>query len=227
MVSAYGRSGALYEAFNCVDEMLLNGTKPNIDIFNNLLCGCINHKHVFGFKYALAVWQMCLKFKIRPNIETYNLLLRAAKDCQTSNYQNDTRVKHSFERKLLSRENNLFPINTEEHSIFLEKENNRDQNDNSKPNLSSNVIEHLSTNIELAMEDHTNKIHQDQSSDTIQIDQKDVHIIEDMEVIGKSLGSQIGNLEWWQEIKPNIDTTEILRDLSKYIIEFTCFYEYH
>ena len=69
MISAYGRSGALYEAFNCVDEMLLNGTKPNRDIFNNLLCGCINHKNEFGFKYALAVWQMCLKFKIKPNID--------------------------------------------------------------------------------------------------------------------------------------------------------------
>ena len=54
MINAYGRSGAIYEAFNAVDEMIANGVKPNIDIFNNLLCASINDK-ANGFKYALNV----------------------------------------------------------------------------------------------------------------------------------------------------------------------------
>jgi len=215
MISSYGRSGALYEAFNCVDEMILNGHKPNIDIFNNLICGCISHKDVTGFKYALAVWQMCLKLKIKPNIDTYNLLLKAAKDCKTSHLQIDKRETSKMEKKIFSKEKNLFPSNTEEYLMFLKKETNADQNEKQNAKLSPNLIKNLSANIELAMEDPKNKIHQDQESDTIQIDQKDVHIIEDMEVVGKSLESQIANLEWWQEIKPNIDTTELIRDLSK------------
>ena len=76
MIASYGKAGAIYEAFNCVDEMVLNGIKPTIDVFNNLLCGCISQP-VYGFKYALLVWQMCLKFKITPNMNTYNLLLKA------------------------------------------------------------------------------------------------------------------------------------------------------
>ena len=54
MVLAYGRNGAIYEAFNAVDEMVMLGLKPELDIFNNLLCACISDKD-HGFKYALDV----------------------------------------------------------------------------------------------------------------------------------------------------------------------------
>jgi len=62
-----------------------------------------------------------------------------------------------------------------------------------------------------------NKIQEEVSSnnDVIQINQQDVHIIEEMQVVGKALGKQIENLERWQEIKPNIDSTELMRDLSE------------
>ena len=54
MINAYGRSGAAYEAFNAVDEMIAQGLKPDVDIFKNLLCACISSPSN-GFKYALNV----------------------------------------------------------------------------------------------------------------------------------------------------------------------------
>ncbi len=54
MINAYGKSGAIYEAFNCVDEMLMNNLELKNDIIDNLLCACISDKK-HGFKYALSV----------------------------------------------------------------------------------------------------------------------------------------------------------------------------
>ena len=54
MISAYGKSGAIYEAFNVADEMILLGNKPNIDVFKNLMTSCISNRE-YGFKYALNV----------------------------------------------------------------------------------------------------------------------------------------------------------------------------
>ncbi len=80
MINAYGKSGAIYEAFNVVDEMLERGKKLHTDHFGNLLCACLSNKH-HGFKYALDVWQMCLKMKTRPSLEMYNMLLQIANEC--------------------------------------------------------------------------------------------------------------------------------------------------
>lgn len=54
MIQAYGKAGAIYEAFNVVDEMVELGMKPNTDIFSNLLCACYTDTE-YGFKYALDV----------------------------------------------------------------------------------------------------------------------------------------------------------------------------
>ena len=212
MIASYGKSGALYEAFNCVDEMILNGIKPNIDIFNNLLCGCISQP-ALGFKYALTVWQMCLKFKVKPNIDTYNLLLKAARDCNSFQHSSEIQIespKMENKNKFFSQEKNLFPVNSEEHSIFLEM-------DQDEKKFSPNSLENMSTNIDTVVGNLENKIQEEVSSnnDVVQIKQQDVHIIEEMQVVGKALGKQIENLEWWQEIKPNIDSTELMRDLSE------------
>lgn len=54
MITAYGKQGAIYEAFNVVDEMVALNHKLNIDIYNNLLVAC-NSDRDHGFKYALEV----------------------------------------------------------------------------------------------------------------------------------------------------------------------------
>lgn len=54
MINAYGRSGAVYEAFNVADEMILLGKRPSIDVFKNLMTACISNRE-YGFKYSLNV----------------------------------------------------------------------------------------------------------------------------------------------------------------------------
>lgn len=56
------------------------------------MCASIS-KQEYGFRYALLVWQMCLKFKVRPNLYMYELLLRAAKDCSLCSSKELIRLK--------------------------------------------------------------------------------------------------------------------------------------
>ena len=94
MIHAYGKAGAIYESFNLVDEMIRNGLKPNLDVFNNLICACISQPSC-GFKYSLIVWNMCLKYNVLPDLKTYNLIFKAAKDCGTGKIDSSFTLCHS------------------------------------------------------------------------------------------------------------------------------------
>lgn len=81
-ISAYGRLGETVRAFNVVDEMIKE-TKytPITSTFNMLLQACISDTKN-GFRYALITWRKLQSMgKMRPDIYSYNLLLRAVKDC--------------------------------------------------------------------------------------------------------------------------------------------------
>jgi pentatricopeptide repeat protein len=137
MISAYGKAGAIYEAFNLVDELLLSfepssmkkkKTKPlKIDIFRNLMCACISQPD-YGFRYALMVWQMGLTYGITPDLQMYQLLLKAANDCSLCSPKERIYLEpsSSFEQsppiKMHQNMNtNLFPVGSEEHSNFKEE----------------------------------------------------------------------------------------------------------
>lgn len=205
MINAYGRAGAVYEAFNCVDEMMTNKIKPTTDTLNNILCACIGDSNN-GFKYALSAWQLCLKHKITPDLYSYNLLLRATRDCNINTEKMLPKPKNKAHKplKLKNKEENLFPINSDEYKIFKHSENEM-ITANTQPNVNKSLESSKNVNLEKA-----------EKTELIELKKEDVHVIDELKVVGKSLEGQIKNLKWWQEIKPNIDKVELVKDLSKW-----------
>ncbi|XP_077992546.1 pentatricopeptide repeat-containing protein 1, mitochondrial-like [Glandiceps talaboti] len=80
LIKAYTQCGDILLAFNAFDEMLAAGYTYVVDSFNVLLMACIGEKEA-GFRMAIQVWRQMLARNIQPTTNTYNLLLRAARDC--------------------------------------------------------------------------------------------------------------------------------------------------
>ncbi|CAG5025236.1 unnamed protein product [Parnassius apollo] len=80
MIKAFGRCGDLKTAFKIVDEMISKKIKIRVHTFNHLLHACISDKEN-GLRYALLVWRKMLTMKEKPNIYSFNLMLKCVKDC--------------------------------------------------------------------------------------------------------------------------------------------------
>ncbi|CAL8110234.1 unnamed protein product [Orchesella dallaii] len=81
LIKAYGRLGETVLAFNVVDQMI-NESKltPDTSVFNMLLQACITDTKN-GFRHALVTWNKMQSMGRRPDIYSFNLLLRTVKDC--------------------------------------------------------------------------------------------------------------------------------------------------
>lgn len=80
MIKAFGRCGDLAMAFKIVDEMVSKDMKIRVHTFNHLLQACISNKEN-GLRHALIVWRKMLKMREKPNIYSFNLILKCVKDC--------------------------------------------------------------------------------------------------------------------------------------------------
>ncbi|XP_046968455.1 pentatricopeptide repeat-containing protein 1, mitochondrial isoform X1 [Vanessa cardui] len=80
MIKTFGRLSDLPTAFKIVDEMIAKKIKIRVHTFNHLLQACIANKES-GLKQALIVWRKMLKMKEKPNLYSFNLMLKCVKDC--------------------------------------------------------------------------------------------------------------------------------------------------
>lgn len=80
MIKAYGRCGDINAAFCLVDEMFRKKFCIKDDTLNFLIQACISDTEA-GFRHVLLVWHKFMKKRIKPSVYSYNLLLRATRDC--------------------------------------------------------------------------------------------------------------------------------------------------
>lgn len=80
MIKAFGRCGDILTAFQLVDEMISKRLPVRVETINFLLQACVTDKQL-GFRHALLVWSKMLRWRQRPDIYSFNLLLRIVRDC--------------------------------------------------------------------------------------------------------------------------------------------------
>ena len=80
MIKAFGRCGEIEYAFDLLDKMGEKRVRVNASTICHLLHGCIDDKKS-GLRHALILWRKMRRFKIQPNVQSYNLMLRAVKEC--------------------------------------------------------------------------------------------------------------------------------------------------
>lgn len=80
MIKAFGRCGEIEYAFDLLDKMGEKRVRVNASTICHLLHGCINDKES-GLRHALILWRKMRRFRIQPNVQSYNLMLRAVKEC--------------------------------------------------------------------------------------------------------------------------------------------------
>lgn len=80
IVKLANRGKKLEEAFRLCDEITsANGFRLNVHVFDNLVQACINHHDV---PRAIGVVERMLTERVRPDLRTYSLLLKACMDAR-------------------------------------------------------------------------------------------------------------------------------------------------
>jgi len=79
MIKAFGRCGDMKTAFILVDEMIDKKLLVTTETFNFLLQACASNQEL-GFRHALLVWHKLYQKGLKPDVYSFNLMLRCCRD---------------------------------------------------------------------------------------------------------------------------------------------------
>ncbi len=139
----------------------------------------------------------------------YNLLLKATNDCHIDIKNKRLSISDAKSHELNNRNQ------ATDETILLTNKNMQILNKTIFQEEQEKFEEHESLDLNLINNNVENDQNLNLNSEVLHLKPDQIHVIEDMEVIGKSLTKQIQNLEWWQNIKSNINKNELLEDLLK------------
>lgn len=137
---------------------------------------------------------MSLKYKIKPDLRMFHLLLKAASDCHATGVVSDTKALNGrlqlnqFKPKIQAKNERLTAKS--EATLEIEKETNKTELD---------VIEE----------------EQASSSNVVVLSESDVKLMNQDQDMADKLTEQIMKLEWWQDIRSNIDQSELKTQLER------------
>ncbi|XP_059054056.1 pentatricopeptide repeat-containing protein 1, mitochondrial [Achroia grisella] len=124
MIKAYGRCGDISGAFKIVDEMVSKKIKIRVHTYNHLFHACISDKNT-GLRHALVVWRKMLKSREKPNIYSFNLMLKCVKECNLGTKEDIEELIFIIQSQNLidvRRSNTTLQINTKGESTLAIKE---------------------------------------------------------------------------------------------------------
>lgn len=200
MIGAYGRAGAIYEAFNLVDEMEALKLKLDVSTYSNLLTACISQPDD-GFRYALLVWhKMLAHVSPRDLIDTraYALLLRAARDCHLNAKQKKTKTSQHKPKVALEQPKQASDTEEKDPSQPTPPASELDGYDNEYGAVSAKEFKFNAA-----------------QGDALVLSADQVQVIDESKVMADALSEQVAQLEFWQDIKKNVDKSAMLEKLAE------------
>lgn len=135
MIKAFGRCNDLKTAFLLVDEMSDKKMLIEVDTLNFLLQACASDKE-FGFRHALLVWHKMYQRRLKPDIYSFNLMLRC---CRDTNFGDIASMEQVLQTILLTDglENNQIKLegNKSDESVQIQEKAEVDVQHDPTPNL--------------------------------------------------------------------------------------------
>ncbi|XP_070502851.1 pentatricopeptide repeat-containing protein 1, mitochondrial isoform X1 [Chironomus tepperi] len=91
MIKAFGRCGDMKTAFILVDEMIDKKVLITTETFNFLIQACASEQE-YGFRHALLVWHKMYQKGLKPDIYSFNLMLRCCRDTRLGDVKSTEEV---------------------------------------------------------------------------------------------------------------------------------------
>jgi hypothetical protein len=171
---------------------------------------------------------MCLKFKVKPEIQTFNLMLKAVRDCNLTGDSSETTSKplkkfvfnnRDKKQKFKSIESaNLFPKDTQGFDEFNIDEDLLGLRKNAESE-NRETFQETDVKIKALSDEISNKLAasdgEKPSEKVHMVKEEEVEVIDEMKMAAAALKEQISKLEWWQDIKSNIDRDQLKKAVTQ------------